>query len=73
MDGNRENVKRNGLNRRQALGLGAAALAVAAIASLPLRVNPFRRSHKLEGIPGEGSIFQPRPGAVEEFLRNHGE
>ncbi len=69
---NAENVKKNGLDRRQVLGLGAAALAVAAIVSLPLRVNPFRRSNKLEGIPGEGSIFQPRPGAVEEFLRNHG-
>ena len=69
---NAENVKKNGLGRRQVLGLGAAVLAVAAIASVPLRVNPFRRSSMLEGIPGEGSIFQPRPGAVEEFLRNHG-
>ena len=69
---NAENVKKNGLDRRQVLGLGAAALAVAAIASLPTRVNPFRRKKKLAGIPGEGSIFQPRPGAVEEFLRNHG-
>ena len=70
---NAENVKKSGLDRRQVLGLGAAALAVAAIASLPLRVNPFRRSKKLDGVPGEGSIFQPRPGAVEEFLRNHGQ
>ena len=69
---NAENVKKSGLGRRQVLGLGAAALAVAAIASLPLRVNPFRRSKRLDGVPGEGSIFQPRPGAVEEFLRNHG-
>lgn len=69
---NADNARKNGLDRRQVLGLGAAALAVAAIASLPLRVNPFRRSKKLEGVPGEGSIFQPRPGAVEEFLRNHG-
>lgn len=69
---NAENVRKSGLGRRQVLGLGAAALAVAALVSLPLRVNPFRRSKKLDGVPGEGSIFQPRPGAVEEFLRNHG-
>lgn len=69
---NAENVKKGGLDRRQVLGLGAAAVAVAAIASLPLRVNPFRRTNKLEGVPGEGSIFQPRPAAIEEFLRNHG-
>ena len=39
---------------------------------MPLRVNPFRRSPKVDGIPGAGSIFEPRPGAVDEFLRNHG-
>ena len=69
---NAENTRKNGLDRRQVLGLGAAALAIAAIASLPLRVNTFRRSAKLDGIPGAGSIFEPRPGAVDEFLRNHG-
>lgn len=69
---NAENVRKNGLDRRQVLGLGAAALAIAAIASLPLRALSRRRSSKLDGIPGEGSIFQPAPGAVEEFLRRHG-
>lgn len=69
---NAENARKRGLGRRQVLGLGAAALAVAALASLPLRVLPSRRSATLDGVPGEGSIFQPRPGAVEEFLRRTG-
>ena len=70
---NAENVRKSGLDRRQVLSLGAAALAIAAIASLPLRVLPsFRRPSKADGIPGEGSIFQPHPSALQDFLRNHG-
>ena len=69
---NAENVRKSGLGRRQVLGLGAAALAIAALASLPLRLLPSRRSATLDGIPGEGSIFQPRPRALQEFLRRTG-
>ena len=67
-----EERTKHGLSRRQTLGLGAALLALGALASLPLRgLSPFRRARdtRLEGIPGEGSIFQPSPQALEDFLR----
>ena len=63
----------SGLHRREVLGKGAIALAVAAVLMVPFKFfGGFSRNMGAgSDLPGNGSIFQPRKDAnLKKYLQD---